>query len=255
MRTSWMALIAVAATVSPAAAQDCEFTAERTTTLSTAGLQAARIGARAGSLRIEGRAGLTEIRARGTACASTRALLDQVPLVSGRVGNEGEVMVEMPQMNGMGDYRMSLDLVVEVPESLGLDVTDSSGDLEIRGVGGLRLKDSSGEARITDVRGSLDVEDSSGNLEVQGVRGDVHLRDSSGDVDVRDVTGSVMVENDSSGNLDLSDVGGDVDVANDSSGDIVVSRVRGDFSVRRDSTGSIRSRDVAGNVQIPQRRR
>jgi hypothetical protein len=257
MRTSWVALIALAAAVpaASASAQRCDFTAERTATLSASGLQLARIEARSGSLRIEGKAGLTEIRARGTACASSRQLLDGIRLVSRRAGTEGEMIVEMPETDGMGNYSMALDLVIEVPESLGLDVTDSSGDLEIRNVGGLTLKDSSGEVEIADVRGSLDVDDSSGNVEVDGVRGDVRLRDSSGDVDVRNVTGSVLVENDSSGNLDFTDVGGDVEVANDSSGDIAVARVRGHFTVRRDSSGAIRSRDVAGAVSIPQRRR
>lgn len=257
MRTSWLALIALAAAIpaDPASAQSCSFTAERSATLPASGLQLARIGARAGSLRIEGRAGLTEIRVRGTACASSRELLEGIRLETRRVGNEGEVRVEMTELNGTSSVSRALDLVIEVPETLGLHVSDSSGDLEIRRVGGLTLEDSSGEVLIADVRGSLDLTDSSGNVEVDGVRGDVRLRDSSGDLDVRNVTGAVLVENDSSGDIDLADVGGDVEVANDSSGDIEVARVRGDFTVRRDSSGGIRSRDIAGNVQVPQRRR
>ena len=237
MRTSWMAIIALAAALpaADAAAQDCSFTAERSATLPASGLQLARIDARAGSLRIEGRAGLQEIRVRGTACASSRALLEGIRLETRRVGNEGEVRVEMAELSGTSNVSRALDLVIEVPETLGLHVSDSSGDLEIRRVGGLTLEDGSGEALIADVRGSLDVTDGSGNVDVDGVRGDVRLRDSSGDLDVRNVTGAVLVEN-------------------DSSGDIEVARVRGDFTVRRDSSGGIRSRDIAGNVQVPRRR-
>ncbi len=48
-----------------------EVTAPRAARINATGARLARIEARAGSLRIEGRAGLTEIQARGTARASS----------------------------------------------------------------------------------------------------------------------------------------------------------------------------------------
>lgn len=255
MRPLWLVFLALASAlpISTAAAQRCAFSAERTATVSLAGLQHARIAARAGSLRIEGRPGLQEIRARGSACASSRRLLDEIRFDAGRDGTEARLLVETPEMNGGGNQYASLDLVIEVPESLGLHVSDSSGDLEIRRVGGLTLDDSSGEIEIEDVRGSIDLTDSSGNVEIEGVRGDVRLKDSSGNLNVRDVTGSVLVESDSSGDIELSGISGDAEVGTDSSGDISVTRVRGDFTVRRDGSGGIRYREIAGRVQIPDR--
>lgn len=256
MRTTWTLLaITILAFPAAASAQGCRFSAERNATLSASGVQLARIGARAGSLRIEGQAGLQEIRVRGTACASSRQLLEALRLDTGRDGGEARVLVEMPDMDGPGDQYASLDLVIEVPETLGLHVTDSSGDLTIRDVGGLTVEDSSGEIQIDDVNGSIDLRDSSGNVEIGTVRGDVRLNDSSGDLRVHGVTGSVLVEHDSSGNIDLEDVRGDAEIRVDSSGDIVASGIRGDFTVNRDTSGGIRYREVAGQVRIPSRKR
>lgn len=256
MRSFWIPLaITIFALPAAASAQSCRFSAERNATLSTSGVQRARIGARAGSLRIEGRAGLQEIRVRGTACASTRELLEALRLDTGRDGGEARVLVETPNMHGPGDRYASLDLVIEVPERLGLHVTDSSGDLTVRHVGGLTLEDSSGEIKIDDVNGSIDLRDSSGSVEIGTVRGDVRLNDSSGDLHVHDVTGSVLVENDSSGNIELQGVRGDAEIRVDSSGDIVASGIRGDFTVNRDSSGRIRYRDVLGHVRIPSNKR
>lgn len=234
---------------------DCEHTVERTATLPAAGADVARILARAGSLRIEGKAGLREVRARGRVCASTRGYMEATRLVTRREGGQLHLEVTTPEMTGIGHMYARMDLVIEVPESLALDVKDSSGNAEIRHVATLRLDDSSGELEIQDVRGELSVTDSSGEVRIDGVRGDVWLSDSSGDLYVRNVAGNVLVEQDSSGDIDVRNVTGTVAVRRDSSGDIQVSSVRGDFTVARDGSGSIRYDEVGGRVRIPERKR
>jgi hypothetical protein len=235
-----------------------EVTAPRSARVNAAGARMAHIEARAGSLRIEGRAGLTEIQARGTARASSRALLEQVRLTAERRGDVAYVIVELPEQRG--DWRndnefAALDLTVEVPKALALDVEDRSGDLEIRGVGPLDLIDHSGGATIEDVGGRLRVRDGSGELRIRDVHGDVTLEDGSGGVELRSIRGSVTVDRDGSGDFDAQDVTGSMRIDTKGSGSVDVARVGGDFVVGRKGTGSIEFREVRGRVEIPERDR
>jgi hypothetical protein len=234
-----------------------EVTAPRTARVNAAGARMAQIEARAGSLRIEGRAGLTDIQASGTARASSRDLLERVRLTAERRGDVAYVIVEIPdqRIDWDDDEYASLDLVVEVPKTLALDVEDRSGDLEIRGVGQLDLVDHSGDATIEDVGGRLRVRDGSGELRIRDVRGDVTLEDGSGGVHLRTIRGSVSVDRDGSGQFEAEDVTGSVRIDSKGSGSVDVARVGGDFVVARKGTGSIEHRDVRGRVEVPDRDR
>jgi hypothetical protein len=217
--------------------QDCEFTADRTATVAASASDVLDLVARAGSLIVEGRPGLSEVRVRGRACASSSALLERIVIETSRSG--GRVRVEVPELeyerNFFGNRYASLDLVLEVPEGMEAVIQDGSGDAEIRGLGSLTVTDGSGSLRIADARGDVTVEDGSGEIEIVGVAGDVEVHDGSGEVDVRDVTGSVSI--------------------NDGSGSIIVSRVGGDFVVRDDGSGDIRHDAVRGTVDIPEKER
>lgn len=253
---SYLLILPLLVTPATAAAQrggECEYRAERTATLPAAGADLLRLAARAGSLRVEGRPGLSEIRVRGEACASSQRYLEAIQLVAERSGREARVEVRTPDMRGVGRMYARMDLVVEVPQGLAMDVTDSSGEAEFRAVGALRLEDSSGAIEVTDAAGDVQIDDSSGEIRVRGVRGDLRLRDSSGGIDVSGVQGGVFVESDGSGEIEIADVGRDVRIERDSSGSIEVRDVRGDFVVERDGSGGIRHRDVGGSVRIPGR--
>lgn len=255
MKVHWIPLLALLPTVAaaPAPAQECEFSASRSASVPTSGVRAAEIAAAAGSLRIEGVRGLREVRVRGRACASSREILEQIRLVAVREGDRIRVEARMPEWNDRRSerYTARLDLVVQVPERLPLNVRDSSGATEIRNVAALDLQDSSGDVEIAGVSGDLWVRDSSGDLRVREVRGTVRATDSSGDVELRGVGGSVLIPSDSSGDIVVSDVAADVRIDRDSSGDIRVSDVRGDFVVEQDGSGSIRSENVRGRVLVP----
>ena len=240
-------------------AQRGEVTAQRAGQANAAGARTARIEARAGSLRITGRDGLTEVRASGTARASSRSLLEQIRLTVERRGEVAYVVVETPELRGSwsddDDEHASLDLVVEVPKALALDVEDRSGELEIRGVGPLDLVDNSGDATIEGVGGRLRVRDGSGELRIRDVRGDVTLEDGSGGIHLNTIRGSVTVERDGSGELEADDVTGSIRIDSKGSGSVDVAHVGGDFVVSRKGTGSIEHRDVKGRVDVPERDR
>jgi hypothetical protein len=226
-----LAAVLALAAAAPSAAQ--EYTSRRSATASAAGATKVYVEALAGSLRVEGRSGLAEVRARGTARALSKEDLDRIKLVAERDGAAVRVWVEIPQDDGRhsGHDPGALDMVVEVPNNLPLDVKDSSGDTEIVGVGALDVGDSSGEIQVSDVAGPLRIEDSSGEIRVSKVRGDVWVRDGSGGIVARDVTGNLTVDADGSGSIEVANVGGDFVVRRDGSGGVTYSNVRGSVRV------------------------
>jgi polyisoprenoid-binding protein YceI len=277
-----LALIAATtalAVASTARADDqCRHSAERYAAAPTAGIERIRIEAGAGSLQISGETDAVEVMARGRACSQSEELLAATDIEIRREGTLLIISTALPEPSetrGMFFSRTAyatLDLTVDVPRQVALEVEDSSGDLEIASVGALDLADSSGDIRIRSVDGNLTLTDSSGNIDVRGVRGDVTLTDSSGDVeleevagdvtvpvdssgdlDIRDVEGSVWIATDTSGDIDIADVRDDVRIDVDSSGSIDVERVGGSFTVGADASGSIRHSAVAGTVSLPRK--
>lgn len=232
-----------------------EVTAPRSARIAIAGARVVRIRAGAGYLRIQGRPDITEVRATGTARASSQEILRQIQLVARRSGDAVEIETVFPddeQRSFWSGYQASLDVTVEVPGSVPLDVTDGSGDVVARSVGALTLTDGSGDVEI-DNAGATAITDGSGDLTVQQARGDVRVSDGSGDIRITGVRGSVTIPGDGSGDIDVADVTGSVAVERDGSGSVTVERVAGDFTVRTKGSGPVRYSGVRGRVSVPER--
>ena len=146
-----------------------------------------------------------------------------------RVNKDALVLVEVHT----DDTNGRLDLTLEVPDTVPLEVEDSSGSLRIYNVA------------------AVDLRDGSGGIDIDGVAGDVRVTDGSGGIDIVAVRGSVTIEDDGSGGIDIADVGGDVIIEEDGSGGIDVADGQGDFIVKRDGSGSVRHSGVAGRVDTP----
>lgn len=243
-----------------AKAQQQKYSEERNADVPVAGARGVRIDARAGSLRVEGRSGLTQVRVKGVARSNQRGRLADIRLIAERRGNDIYIKADIPESNG-DDWRfgdgpqMALDLVIEVPMTLPLEVDDSSGEALFLNTGRLTLDDASGAIEVRGSHGSVEIEDGSGEIEIDGVEGDVIVSDGSGEISIANVTGDVTIEDDGSGSIDVAGVGGTFRVGSDGSGDIDVGRVAGDFVVDSDGSGGIKYSDVKGRVQIPERRR
>jgi hypothetical protein len=224
----------------PAAGSAQNYDEPRNATVPASGATLLKVDARAGQLRITGRADLTEVRVRGTARASSRSVLADIKLEAVREGNEVHVRAIVPEHRDCCDWndQALLDLVIEAPATLAVDVDDTSGDMTIEGIA----------AKVR-------IDDNSGNIRVRDAGGDVWISDSSGGIDIRGVKGAVDIDEDSSGEIEVYDVTGSVHVGRDSSGSIGVSHVGGDFVVERDGSGSIDYDDVKGKVDIPRKDR
>jgi hypothetical protein len=213
------------------------YSASRTAQLDAEGVRLVRIDARAGQLTVTGRSGLAQVTVRGTARSNQERYLDDIRLVAERRGDVVRIVVDIP----VHDWRLlrnverALDLTIELPAGIPVDVRDTSGDVAIAGTG------------------DVAVEDGSGTVTIERIAGDVRVTDGSGDVEVRDVSGTVTIESDGSGNLRIEDVRGSVVVEEDGSGSIAVRRVGGSFTVRRDGSGGIDYVAVQGDVSLPAR--
>jgi hypothetical protein len=231
-----LALVAALPTISTA--QD--YDEPRNATVNASGATIVRVDARAGQLRVTGRTDISEVRVRGTARASSKGRLADIKLDATRNGTEITVRAIMPDNRDCCDWndQALLDLVIEVPTKLALDINDTSGDMTVESV-----------------EGKIHIQDTSGEIRVRDAGSDVWISDTSGGIDVRNVKGSVDVDEDSSGEIEVYDVTGSVHVGRDSSGSIDVSRVGGDFVVEHDGSGSIDYDNVKGKVDVPQKDR
>ncbi|MEM7202516.1 MAG: hypothetical protein AAF628_19750 [Planctomycetota bacterium] len=126
----------------------------------------------------------------------------------GQVGL-GRLHRRVRRVVGQEQEPQKLDLTVELPGSLPVEIEDSSGSIVVRDVG------------------AVAVADGSGSVEILGVAGDVRVTDGSGSISIDEVGGSVFIESDGSGSIDVTDVDGDLVVGPDGSGSFNFTRVRG----------------------------
>jgi len=254
----WIVLLVLLLLVLIAAdtlASDCEFERLLDQSLDVSGSQSLAIAAGAGDLVIAGVSGSDEVRISGKICVSDEHWLDDARLETSS-GDRAEINVVLPDVSGgwslWGSKYAYMDLELEVPDGLALQLRDSSGDIDIEDISTLSIQDSSGDIEVRNAAGLVEIQDSSGDIDVKGLHGDFTIiSDSSGDIRGSGIEGNVLVKSDSSGDIRFTDVGKDVVVERDSSGDIVAKHVGGDFKVLKDSSGSIRSEDIAGEVIIP----
>lgn len=233
-------------------AWECKYEKSIDQELDLAGSETLKVLASAGELDIKATSGDTA-RITGKVCVSDEDWLEDSG-VSAKGGRNAEIAVQLPNANsgwGRNSYA-SLDLELEVPEGLALDVKDSSGELSIEGVSSVVVHDSSGDIEIVDVQGNVSLNDSSGDIDLERIGGNVTVvSDSSGDIRGDSVEGTVLVMKDSSGNIRFTDVGQDFIVERDSSGNITAKGVGGDFRVLRDGSGDIHASNVSGEVETP----
>lgn len=249
-----VATLLVAAFSASAYADDCAFNARRDLDLPAAGLSRLSLQTQAGDLRIVGVAGLATVELRGRACAASAEQLEKLQLQHRGSGDRLEVSTTAPdesEVKLFGTNYAYIDLEVRMPQTLALELSDSSGNIRITDAGAIELTDSSGDIVIRDPRGDLRIRDTSGDIEIDEAQGNVVVTsDSSGDIGIEGARLDVTVESDSSGDIGIGKVSGSVRVGRDSSGDIRMRSIGGDAEVGIDSSGSIHADGVKGNFTV-----
>jgi hypothetical protein len=140
-----------------------------------------------------------------------------------------------------------INLTVNIPKGMSLDVDDGSGFIDIRNVEGkVDLDDGSGETLMEYIKGNVYVEDGSGELELVEIQGNVEIDDGSGELVLKNITGDVSVD-DGSGEIIVENIDGTIKI-DDGSGSINIDGVSGDVIILEDGSGSVSTNNVSGKV-------
>ena len=235
----------------------CKYEKEIDLTLDLTASDVLAISAAAGDLEVIGISGTREAVIHGRACASKEEWLEASEIIA-KQGRRAQIAVELPGTDGdwtfFGNNYVWMDLEIEVPEELALEIKDSSGDMSLKNIAAVSLQDSSGDIEVENARDTISIRDSSGDIDIDELEGDLIIEsDSSGDIYASDINGAVLIKQDSSGDIRVTHVSDDVVVERDSSGDISASDVGGDFRVLKDGSGGISSKNIAGEVDIPRK--
>ncbi len=230
--------------------EDCRYTAARKVGTPTAGITKVVIHAEAGSLKVDGTAGATQIVAAGTACTSEDDFLGRMTLTMRKSGSELHIDANIPQKTVIfGFFSARLDFAVMLPAGIPVDIDDDSGWMKVANTGATTIDDDSGAIEVRNVRGPLVIHDDSGGIEVDGLVGSLKIEDDSGDILVKNVNGDIVIDDDS-GSITVARVEGSLRIRDDDSGSITVQNVRHDVTVDNDSSGSIDVADVGGNFTV-----
>lgn len=177
--------------------------------------------------------------------------------------DEIEIRVEMPSRlkRGMGlcellgfskSRHVTVELYVEVPPSMEVVLSTTSGDVDVEGVlSGGRVNTTSGDIWLSGCEGDFIVGVASGDVEIEGIVGELSLSSSSGELSVKDVRGAVDVSvasgdfvgkgisgsfnlGGASGDATLEDCDGEIDIST-ASGDVWLKNVTSRMSVNTSS--------------------
>lgn len=210
------------------------FEEQRELVLLADGMDRLVIEAGAGSLEVRGNPGADSIRVTATVrmdgvdADEGQKRLEDLELSLEADGRDARLVSNFDS-GFFGGHGARVDLVVDVPARLSLDVDDGSGSIDVNGIeGATRIVDGSGSITISAAGGDIAIDDGSGSIDIRDAAGNVDLEDGSGSIDVRGVRGSVMID--------------------DGSGGIVVSNVDGDLTIPEAGSGGVRFTDVRGRV-------
>lgn len=237
------------------AADACKFEAPRNATLDFTGVHTLVIELHQHNLHLNG--GPTPAgQIHGRACASSQDRLNALQIVQHR---EGDRLIVNAQdgnrswsgISLFGDHYDYLDLQVDIPANVAVELNVGSGDANVKNIAELAAHVGSGDLQVNGVHGRFGAHVGSGDIKAEDV-GETHVDAvGSGDFTVNRVRGDVRVGSVGSGDVDLRAVGGSVDVGSIGSGELRVNGVAHDLHVASVGSGDISHSAVAGKVDIP----
>ena len=201
--------------------------------LSTDGINVFELDTGSGSLTIKGIPDADDIQVKALIRVddddegkARRRIASDVTLTLVKSHDRAKLRAEFDNTFWHGNQEGLIDLEIEMPAGLNLNVDDGSGSIEISDVmGDIEVDDGSGPIVIHDV-GNIRIDDGSGPINVAVAGGNVSIDDGSGEITVERVGGNVIID-DGSGKIDVSDVEHDLIIIDDGSGGLSVLNVRG----------------------------
>lgn len=201
----------------------------------------------AGSLEIIGVEGLTQIKLVAD-IYSNKASTDDSKLILTleKKANKAKLKADFEQ-ESFNNYSPYIDLKLQVPMALALDLDDGSGAILIKGMtANIKVKDGSGEL-IIHGGNDVSIDDGSGAIEVTQLNGNLAITDGSGAITVTDIKGNITID-DGSGEIAVANVQNTVSIT-DGSGDINVINTKG-LSILAAGSGDVTFDKIDGPVSM-----
>ena len=152
-------------------------------------------------------------------------------------------------MSSLKKIEARINLSIEVPIKLNVQITDTSGPIRVKGLfGNLEIDDDTGKIEIETIVGNVKVNDGSGSIVIEDIEGRVMVKDGSGFIEIYHVEDDVIVT-DGSGDITIRHIDGNITVS-DGSGDINIREVLGNVFIREAGSGELDVELVAGKVMI-----
>lgn len=216
---------------------------QRELTLDSQDLQGLIAETGAGSLEIIGVEGLTQIKLVADIYSNDDSKLI---LTLEKKANKAKLKADFEQ-SGFNNYSPYIDLKLQVPANLALDIDDGSGAILIsKMTADINVKDGSGEL-IINGGNNVSIDDGSGDIEVSQINGNLTVEDGSGAIKVTDVRGNIAID-DGSGNIEVANVQSAVTIT-DGSGDINVFNTKG-LTILAAGSGDVKFNKIDGPVSM-----
>jgi DUF4097 and DUF4098 domain-containing protein YvlB len=176
------------------------------------------------------------------------------------------------------DLKASIKYVIEIPTSVNLEISSTSGDIRLLGLtgwgrvsgtsgdikvvgftGDLKIETTSGDISLKDIKGNIDTKSTSSDMLFDNVAGDVVVQSTSGDTEAHWLIGEMRVTKTSgdvridalSGDIDINTTSGNIDI-DQKEGSVFVSTSSGDVRVHSEMTNGKRFEveTISGNITM-----
>ncbi|WP_413488279.1 hypothetical protein [Shewanella baltica] len=220
---------------------------QRELTLDSQDLQGLIAETGAGSLEIIGVEGLTQIKLVADIYSNKDGNDDsKVILTLEKKANKAKLKADFEQ-SGFNNYSPYIDLKLQVPANLALDINDGSGAILIsKMTADINVKDGSGEL-IINGGNNVSIDDGSGDIEVSQINGNLTIDDGSGAIKITDIRGNIAID-DGSGNIEVANVQSAVTIT-DGSGNINVFNTKG-LTILAAGSGDVSFDKIDGPVSM-----
>lgn len=219
---------------------------QRELTLDSQDLQGLIAETGAGSLEIIGVEGLTQIKLVADIYSNKDSNDNKLILTLEKKANKAKLKADFEQ-SGFNNYSPYIDLKLQVPANLALDIDDGSGAILIsKMTADINVKDGSGEL-IINGGNNVSIDDGSGDIEVSKISGNLTIDDGSGAIKVTDIRGNIAID-DGSGNIEVANVQSPVTIT-DGSGDINVFNTKG-LTILAAGSGDVKFNKIDGPVSM-----
>jgi hypothetical protein len=148
------------------------------------------------------------------------------------------------KLDGDCGWQCTADFEVTVPRGTKVTGENGSGDLELTGVGGVDAKSRSGEVKLREVDGDVNLDVTSGDVSVSDLTGKLRVKANSGDIEAKDLKGGPVNVETTSGDMELQLAEANDIQVKGTSGDIEITAPSGDYKVSTDT----RRGDVENNL-------